>query len=62
VINGPLSSAEPSQLHQPQNPPAAEPSEASICNRIEGLGDDWPLVRAVKRYRTSAFADRLRSN
>jgi hypothetical protein len=35
VINGPLSSTEPSQLHLPQNPPAAEPSEVSASNRID---------------------------
>jgi hypothetical protein len=35
VINGPLSSTEPSQLHLPQNPPAAEPSEVSVSNRID---------------------------
>ncbi|MGO9770502.1 MAG: ERF family protein [Roseiarcus sp.] len=35
VINGPLSSTEPNQLHLPQNPPAAEPSEVSGSNRVD---------------------------
>ena len=35
VINGPLSSSEPSQPRLPQNPPAAEPSEVSVSNRVD---------------------------
>jgi hypothetical protein len=35
VINGPLSSPEPSQLHLPQNRPAVEPSEVSVSDRID---------------------------
>ena len=35
VINAALSSSELGQPHMPQNPSAAEPSEASVCNRID---------------------------
>jgi hypothetical protein len=35
VINAPLSSSEPGQPRLPQNPPAAEPSEVSVSNRID---------------------------
>ncbi len=35
VINGPLSSTESSQLHLPQNPPATEPSEVSVSDRVD---------------------------
>ncbi|MGO9703240.1 MAG: hypothetical protein ACLPX7_28740 [Xanthobacteraceae bacterium] len=45
VINGPLSSTEPSQLHLPQNPPAAEPSEVSGSSCID---------KSCSRYRSRA--------
>jgi hypothetical protein len=35
VIKAPLSSSEPSQPRLPQNPPAAEPSEVSVSNRVD---------------------------
>ena len=35
VLNAALSSSEPSQTRLPKNPPAAEPSQVSVSNRVD---------------------------